>query len=412
MCSKSCNETMNTVTITIAFVDAVESLSSVVAQGFLAMSSSPPPSCIGSQDNPFTDAHLPPTPPKKNPPGPNARAPRLQASRNTPLNAPFSIPTAAEAPNKTRWSIRIDLGRSVRFFVSHRVFSGRSFLAVRVLSSMIRIDSTPLVLALVASKGVNALVNARNAILDDETPDSELERHAYLHQVVVDASLDMLSHLDPTAPYATIMQRSDLYVDPSLAPPTLDVVSTDSHLCYLCKQVKSHPVLHSFCFVCLRVLVNTSWLCPHPGCAEVQHRPPIPLPSLQADIENTYVGFLDFTQSASQKKTGCDELASKKGEQCHLCFLNPPPRLRTGPQNTTDSKGQKKGKKAEKLKKDKKQSKGTAAQGIITEAELLLHPVDPQQTIDEDDKRPMTTPPKKPRVTLERGPHPHANDVQ
>ncbi|KAJ7068435.1 hypothetical protein C8F01DRAFT_1078898 [Mycena amicta] len=214
---------------------------------------------------------------------------------------------------------------------------------------MIRIDSTPLVLALVASKGVNALVNARSAILDDETPDRELERHAYLRQVVIDASLDMLQRLDPTAPYATIVQRGDLYVDPSVAPPTLDVVSTDSHLCSLCKQVKSHPVLlmcsHSFCFVCLRIAVNTSWLCPHPGCAEVQHRPPIPLPSLQADIENTYVGFLDFTEV----KLDCQSL---QGSELGL-------RIRL----TQRVRGRKEGKKAKKEKKDKK-SKGTATHGI------------------------------------------------
>ncbi|KAJ7061112.1 hypothetical protein C8F01DRAFT_1252751 [Mycena amicta] len=169
-----------------------------------------------------------------------------------------------------------------------------------VLDSVLRADGSPQVMALAANRALDAAVNCEDPLLDDKAPEREDERTALLRQVCLDAALCEIDEHDPTTPYATVVKRRELYDDPSVKPPRLDAVLEPNHFCSLCEKLKSHPVLlmcnHSFCFVCLRVALNTSWVCPRPGCGQVQHRPPLPLPELEAELEATYVGFKDFTK--------------------------------------------------------------------------------------------------------------------
>ncbi|KAJ7036056.1 hypothetical protein C8F04DRAFT_1258431 [Mycena alexandri] len=72
------------------------------------------------------------------------------------------------------------------------------------------------------------------------------------------------------------LQRDDLYVGSERPPP---LTSDRAHqTCSLCLQVKSHPVAymcgHSHCYVCIRLHLETDWLCPIPDCRQVMRRAP------------------------------------------------------------------------------------------------------------------------------------------
>ncbi|KAJ7736635.1 hypothetical protein B0H16DRAFT_1730683 [Mycena metata] len=62
-----------------------------------------------------------------------------------------------------------------------------------------------------------------------------------------------------------------------LRPP---VLKTDRghQTCSLCFQVKAHPVAslcgHSYCYVCIRLHLETSWLCPVASCRKIIRRAP------------------------------------------------------------------------------------------------------------------------------------------
>ncbi|KAJ7049762.1 hypothetical protein C8F01DRAFT_1093013 [Mycena amicta] len=235
---------------------------------------------LGGSENPITEAHLPPTPQRRRSSRPRKRA-RHSSPEPTPLRAFVNThgaqnPAAAAAAN-----LNLDPSR-------------------RVLDMVLRADGTPEVMASAANRALDAAVNCEDPLLDDQSPDREAGRMALLRQVCLDAGLSEIDRLDPTTPYAIIVKAADLYVDPAVRPPALDIVHDENHRCSVCNRLKSHPVLlmcnHSFCFACLRVALNTSWLCPAPGCQRVQHRPPLPLPELEAELEETYVGFKDFTQ--------------------------------------------------------------------------------------------------------------------
>ncbi|KAJ6461285.1 hypothetical protein C8R47DRAFT_1217619 [Mycena vitilis] len=66
------------------------------------------------------------------------------------------------------------------------------------------------------------------------------------------------------------LRDDDLYLD--RVRPTLIQNPRLMHTCDICLEMKSHPVLyacsHSHCFVCIRLWLETSWVCPSLGCGQ------------------------------------------------------------------------------------------------------------------------------------------------
>ncbi|KAJ7187561.1 hypothetical protein GGX14DRAFT_580984 [Mycena pura] len=60
------------------------------------------------------------------------------------------------------------------------------------------------------------------------------------------------------------LTENELYLDD--ARPALILRPRLEHICILCHNAKSHPVLltcgHSHCYVCIHMLLETQWACP------------------------------------------------------------------------------------------------------------------------------------------------------
>ncbi|KAJ7054886.1 hypothetical protein C8F01DRAFT_1088625 [Mycena amicta] len=190
---------------------------------------------LGGSNNPITDEDLPPTPEKRRSartrkhPRPSYLDDSAEPAHRLFVNmhgAQDAAQDAAPAP-----ATNVDLNPS------------RGRVQLWVLQSVLQADTSPELLALTADKALDAAVNCQDPTLDNQCPEREKERMALLRRVCSDAAIVKLNHHDPTVPYATIVKRADLYIDPLVTPPMLDTVHDANHLCSLCGQIKSHPVL-------------------------------------------------------------------------------------------------------------------------------------------------------------------------
>ncbi|KAJ7053017.1 hypothetical protein C8F01DRAFT_1090097 [Mycena amicta] len=222
---------------------------------------------FGASDKPITDALLPPTPPRR--------------------REVIEIP---DSPSPLRHRPAGDLVPARR---RPHIRAGRSpHLESSILAAIIRVELSPTIRAAVAKATADAIFGIRDH--DLAALGSQSEEDLYVRRRGTAAGLAMLSELAPTVPFAVRVDRADLYVGQFRAPPQLADVESQ-HLCLLCGLVLSHPVLHVYCFVCFRDHLNDSWDCPRPDCRATQFRPPFVAHQLEADIQNTYVGFMDFT---------------------------------------------------------------------------------------------------------------------
>ncbi|KAF8127736.1 hypothetical protein K438DRAFT_2000645 [Mycena galopus ATCC 62051] len=93
------------------------------------------------------------------------------------------------------------------------------------------------------------------------------------------------------APRAEPLTEEELYLDP--ARPDLIRRPDMAHVCRLCLNAKSHPVKflcgHTACYVCVRVLLETSWACPQ--CSHKITRKPKPHAEEAAAIEQEHPGW-------------------------------------------------------------------------------------------------------------------------
>ncbi|KAJ7058986.1 hypothetical protein C8F01DRAFT_1085446 [Mycena amicta] len=195
-------------------------------------------------------------------------------------------------------------------------------LVLRILKANLRVDTNSACLSAMARSGLKAMMSndivlpnnhapvprprpgqssetVEHFTVGEEVQMREWEAYEILRSSFVAAALAVLQDQDPDAPYAVVRRKYTLYVDPFQSPPQLADVDPN-HKCGLCGSLASHPVLlwcnHLFCFVCARVHLNKSWLCPDGTCGALQRRPPWRRLELENEISLVYTGFADFTQ--------------------------------------------------------------------------------------------------------------------
>ncbi|KAJ7050751.1 hypothetical protein C8F01DRAFT_1092089 [Mycena amicta] len=226
---------------------------------------------FGASDKPITEAHLPPTPPRQ---------------RREVIEIP-------DSPTRTGSSSTGHGRYSPSSPSSHQGSTlPRSGSEGRILDAIIRVELPPTIHAAVAKAAADAIFGLNDDYL--RALGSQQEEDASVRRCGTDAGVAKLRELAPDVPFAARIDRPELYVGEVRMPPQLAHVKLD-HSCGLCGLVLSHPVRHIYCFVCFRKHLNDSWDCPRPDCRATQFRPPFPAPHLEAVIESTYVGFMDFT---------------------------------------------------------------------------------------------------------------------
>ncbi|KAJ6574048.1 hypothetical protein B0H19DRAFT_1253805 [Mycena capillaripes] len=93
------------------------------------------------------------------------------------------------------------------------------------------------------------------------------------------------------------LTEDDLYVGQA-RPPVRN--SLNGHKCRICGCIKSNPVTsacgHSYCYVCIRLRLETEWTCPYPDCHRVLHTAPKPDLGEKESARADYPGWEDESE--------------------------------------------------------------------------------------------------------------------
>ncbi|KAJ7871110.1 hypothetical protein B0H13DRAFT_1895895 [Mycena leptocephala] len=116
-------------------------------------------------------------------------------------------------------------------------------------------------------------------------------------------------HIRPTKglrqPCSTPLEEDDLYLD-TARPTLLEHVKLE-HTCTLCLNAKSHPVFyeckHSHCYVCIRISLETSWLCPQ--CQRQMTARPLRDDDGATEIAKDYPGWDESKVAYRYKRSRC-----------------------------------------------------------------------------------------------------------